>query len=121
MIAAIIAAVLAILLIVRSLAPLGCEITDLGYIRGYGCATAINNEGHVVGYTDPPDPTARPTAFIWSPEKGRRSIPALEGKKESRAYDINNKGQILATVRTGAIGEQTVILTPKGESKIKDE
>ncbi len=90
-VAAIIGAVLAVFLIFRSVAPLECEVTDLGYIKGYGCANAINNEGHVVGWTQI---DALATAFIWSPEKGRRSIPALEGK-ESRAYDINDKGQVV--------------------------
>ena len=91
--AAIIAAVLAIALIFRSVAPLECEITDLGRITGYGGAAAINDEGHVVGWTYSAA-DARSTAFIWSPEKGRTSIPALEGKK-SRAYDINDKGQVV--------------------------
>ncbi|MBL7152091.1 MAG: DUF3466 family protein [Phycisphaerae bacterium] len=91
-IAVIIAAVLGIVLNFRSVAPLECEITDLGLING--SAAAINNEGHVVGYTNPPDPGPRVAAFIWSPEKGRRSIPALDGKN-SRAYDINDKGQVV--------------------------
>lgn len=71
------------------------EITDLGFIIGYGHADAINNEGHVVGWTRPSEPGTQSTAFIWSPEKGRRSIPALEGKKESLANDINDKGQVV--------------------------
>jgi len=91
---AIIAAVLAIVLIVRSFVPPEYEITDLGYIKGQGFAVAINNEGRVVGWIHAPVPAARPTAFIWSPRKGRRSIPAFDGKV-SAAYDINDKGQIV--------------------------
>jgi len=67
------------------------EITDLGVIKGHGCAYAINNEGQVVGRIYAAG--GRSSAFIWSPNKGRRSIPALEGK-ESQARDINDKGQV---------------------------
>ena len=71
------------------------EITDLGLIKGYGNVAAINNQGHVVGWTYPADQFV---AFIWSPEKGRRPIPPLEGKG-SRAYDINDKGQVVGYFR----------------------
>ncbi|UCG48026.1 MAG: DUF3466 family protein [Phycisphaerales bacterium] len=93
-VAAIIAAVLAAAIIRRRPPAPEYEITDLGSLKKHGCAHAINNEGHVVGCTYRVAPDARAAAFIWSPEKGRRSIPALEGK-ESRAYDINDKGQVV--------------------------
>ncbi len=93
-VAAIIAAVLATAIIRRRPSAPEYEITDLGSLKKYGCARAINNEGHVVGCTYRVVPGARAAAFVWSAKKGRRSIPDLEGK-ESRAYDINDKGQVV--------------------------
>lgn len=92
--AAIIAAVIAVVVTLRWTSVPKYEITDLSFIKGHGPAVAINNEDHIVGCTLTPDPNARFTVFIWSPEKGRRTIPALEGKA-SYASDINDKGQVV--------------------------
>ncbi|MHC4743525.1 MAG: DUF3466 family protein [Planctomycetota bacterium] len=95
--AAIIAAVFTIAIVLRWPSAPKYEITDLGF----GYAAAINNEGHVVGWHHQTDSGFGNTAFLWNPAKGRRTIPALEGK-QSRAYDINDKGQVVGQFWVGS-------------------
>ena len=94
-IAAIIAAVLATALILRWPSIPEYEITDLGFYGTSGHVSAINNVGQVVGWSDYYSGSpARNIAFVWGAVNGRSNLQTPE-EKESRAYDINDKGQVV--------------------------
>jgi probable HAF family extracellular repeat protein len=63
----------------------------------------INDSGQVVGEgsADNPNLTGY-TAFIWDRLNGVRSIGALQEGLESRAYGINNLGQVVGTSQFAA-------------------
>ena len=67
-------------------------ITDLGTLGGENSqAAAINDLGQVVGYTETVDGSEH--AFLWQ-EGAMVDLGTLPGGTESKAYDINNAGQI---------------------------
>lgn len=89
-------------------------------------ATAINDSGQVIGYYRASSSLIRKAghfAFLLDPGRGMVDLGEVlqSGEKYIYTKDINNKGQILATVGTGATAEQAVILTPKAESKEENE
>ncbi|MBW8038647.1 MAG: DUF3466 family protein [Planctomycetes bacterium] len=67
---------------------------------GAGWATGINNAGQVVGWLNPR--TVGGPAFYWDSDNGIVILDFL-----SRAYDINNRGQIV-----GEYGGIAVLMTP---------
>lgn len=70
---------------------------DLGTLGGtWSRATAINDHSQVVGYSHV---VGSVRAFIWEPIKGMSDLGALDGHLASRAYGINNQGQIVGESR----------------------
>ena len=96
-----------------------CEhtgVTPLGTLGGlYSYATAINNSGAVVGYSDinPISQFGELNAFLWS--AGHMSnLGTLPGMGPSIAWDINDAGQVAGEVRglggasAGGIGRAVI-------------
>lgn len=89
-------------------------VTDIGKLRmykdsGYSCATSINNNGQVVGYSSTnltPD-FSGPTlthAFIWTKENGIVDLTPNDTTGAGyRANDINDSGTIVGTVEIDGI------------------
>ncbi len=75
----------------------GTTLTNLGTLGHSTFAQAVNNSGHVVGYSDVlPSPTAhRSRAFRWTSAKALQNLGALAGDTSSKAFDINTQGQIV--------------------------
>jgi probable HAF family extracellular repeat protein len=68
---------------------------DLGNLGGnYAKAFGINNQGQVVGFSDPGTFTIH--AFVWGPAQNpaMQDLGVLSGRTQSIAHDINNQGQI---------------------------
>ena len=65
------------------------SVTDLGVLPGGGSsyATAINDHGAVVGYSDIGGGLDR--AFLWTPDGGMQNLGILS-EGSSQAFDINN-------------------------------
>jgi probable HAF family extracellular repeat protein len=74
-------------------------LVDLGTLPGYlgGLARAVNDEGRIVGWASAvgaiPD-----RAFLW--ESGSMEDLGTLGGASSRAFDVNNRGQIVGEAET---------------------
>ncbi|MCC5639109.1 DUF3466 family protein [Nostoc sp. CHAB 5844] len=70
---------------------------DLGTLPGRdrSYASAINDQGQVVGYSDTSEGTAGAHAFLWNENTGITDLGTLSGRNRSYAQDINNAGQIV--------------------------
>jgi probable HAF family extracellular repeat protein len=66
------------------------RVTDLGTLGGAtSTATALNDRGHVVGYSTTAEEETR--AFVW--RGGRMTeLPTPDGFDAARAHDVNNHG-----------------------------
>jgi probable HAF family extracellular repeat protein len=90
------------------------KLINLGNIGGMAWNTpvALNNHGQIVGFANTSgDQNAgpSPTAFIWTQATGMQPLPLLNGDKNSIAFDINEKGQVVgqsAGANDGPIGER---------------
>jgi probable HAF family extracellular repeat protein len=81
---------------------------DLGTLGGAAsCAAAVNERGHVVGYSHTAAGAIR--AFVWTPEGGMRDLGTLPGGTRSRALDIDDGGQVVGS-SDDATGEQQAVL-----------
>ena len=75
------------------------SVTDLGNLGGTGhgqgiSASAINNQGHVVGASDlPGDRTFH--AYLWTKATGMQDLGTLLGDAASAAIGINDAGDIV--------------------------
>lgn len=83
------------------------EITDLAMLPGEfeSSATAINNSGTIVGYTNS-------KAVIWTQPSAVRALQTMvdasgAGWNLAQAFDINDRGEIVVTAGRG------VLLTPR--------
>ena len=70
-------------------------------------ATAINNAGDVVGYSNGPRGVR---AFLWSSATGMQNLGVLPGGDFSRALDVNDAGQVVGT-STSSSGERAFVWT----------
>jgi probable HAF family extracellular repeat protein len=67
---------------------------DLGSLGGeLGSATGINDQTQVVGQSFPTE--GPPQAFLWTADRGMRSLGSFDGHSISGADAINNRGQIV--------------------------
>jgi probable HAF family extracellular repeat protein len=70
--------------------------TDLGHLGGgYSCAKAINNNGHIVGWST--IASGKRHAFLWTPEGKMQDLGTLYGIY-SEATGINDSDQIVGFV-----------------------
>ncbi len=77
-------------------------VTDLGVLGGrLSVATAVNDLGQVVGYSEFSDRTARSHAFFWTATTGMRDLGTLAGN-DSIASAINNAGQVAGCSTTSS-------------------
>jgi len=89
--------------------------TKVGNVRNLGTlagdtsseATAINNAGDVVGYSNGPRGTR---AFLWTRATGMQNLGVLPGGDFSRALDINDVGEVIGT-STSSSGERAFVWT----------
>jgi probable HAF family extracellular repeat protein len=78
------------------------SVHDLGNLGGTGnalrvtgnVASAINNQGQVVGVSALPGNTTN-HAFLWTKEKGMRDLGTLPGDGKSVAFGINERGEVI--------------------------
>ena len=85
------------------------DLTDLGLLDGnQSYAEAINEAGHVVGYTNDTT-TSQTRAFLWTPEAG---IQDLGGPSHlwTEAFDINDSDQVVGGARAGAVGTRNAFI-----------
>ena len=90
---------------------------NLGNIGGMAWNTpvALNSHGQIVGFANTSgDQNAgpSPTAFMWTRATGMQPLPLLSGDKNSIAFDINEKGQVVgqsAGPNDGPIGERAFL------------
>lgn len=77
---------------------------DLGTLAGnYSYATAINAAGQVAGYSS--DGSGFERAVVWDPVKGIADLGTLGGQGAySRAFGINDLGQVVGTSRSDTLG-----------------
>lgn len=73
---------------------------DLGNIGGgaWNTPVSLNNRGQIVGFantTGDENAALSPTGFIWTKATGMQPLPLLNGDKNSIAFDINEKGQVV--------------------------
>jgi len=71
-------------------------ITDLGALPGDSLSVpyAMNNEGAVVGFSEPQGSNNR-HAFLWTQTGGMRDLGTLAGDSTSIAYGINDSGEVV--------------------------
>ncbi|HEX5033185.1 MAG TPA: hypothetical protein VFW62_01780, partial [bacterium] len=71
------------------------EGEEFCFTNDFSWATAVNDQGQVVGSTSTEDSPSR--AFLWDEDEGMRDLGALSGsyKGQSDAVDINNRGEVL--------------------------
>jgi len=81
-------------------AVLWSETDGLTDLMVTGEARDINGSGEVTGYTLSPS-SPNPSAFLWTPQKGRRALGTLGGS-ESYAHAINRTGVIVGQSRNAA-------------------
>jgi probable HAF family extracellular repeat protein len=90
---------------------------DLGTLGGPGSrATAVNNAGQVVGFSDlPTGPTGLRHAFLWTSSGGMQDLGSIgQSLGESFALDINDAGQIVGWTREVPDGALRAFLWTQG-------
>jgi uncharacterized membrane protein len=94
-------------------------------VAGNKSYVKINDSGQVVGYYFTPkwlNFKERHSVFVWDPNRGAVELNlGLENVIFIVAFDINNKGQVLATVQVGPQENRVIMLTPKAGSKAADK
>jgi len=102
----------------RAVAWTGGVLQDLGTLGGdFSAAFAVNELGQIVGNASP---VAGPShGFIWEggsmQDLSTLTLNLSDGEYIGEAWDINESGQILATIRGPDNAFRTVILTPVPE------
>lgn len=84
-------------------------IQDIGTLVDWGWshAEAINDNGQVVGYAQ--NSSSDVNAFLWQDAIGMQNLGNFGGYS-SRAYDINNAGQIAVSVHMPNLSEHAYLL-----------
>src|SRR3989442_721364 len=81
---------------------------DLGNLGGkdaWNTATAINNQGTIVGFSNRLPGTARSyEAFMWTKAGGMKSLGKLSGDLRSAAFGLNENGQVVGLSKGGPFG-----------------
>jgi probable HAF family extracellular repeat protein len=94
----------------------GWTVTDLGTLSDWGTstATAINNNGQVVGYASTGEYSSTGLdinhAFMWSSSTGMQDLGVIGGSStpiNSYAYGINDSGQIVGTSQLASGGSNS--------------
>jgi probable HAF family extracellular repeat protein len=100
----------------RALAePLSYTAVDLGTLGGsFSVAMDVNEQGDVVGYSETAEGTVR--AFLWNTQTGMRDLGAVPGTDVSRAYAINNQGEVV-----GLSDEYAIIWSEAEGMRVLDE
>jgi probable HAF family extracellular repeat protein len=88
-------------------------VRDLGTLPGDTSseASAINNNGDVVGYSRGEKRGMR--AFLWTQATGMQDLGVLPGGNSSRALGINDTGAVVGS-STSSSGERAFIWTKQG-------
>jgi probable HAF family extracellular repeat protein len=90
----------------------GDRIFNLGSLGGkFTWATALNNNGVVVGESELAGRYAPILPFAWTVQGGMRVLPAPLG---SRPYDVNDPGQAVGVANTPGITARAVRWDPDG-------
>jgi probable HAF family extracellular repeat protein len=84
--------------------------TDVGTLGGSSVATAVNNAGQVVGYSQLTTSVST-HAFLWTADRGMMDLGALGGNN-SRATDINDAGQVVGWSEIGDGRQHAFFWTP---------
>jgi probable HAF family extracellular repeat protein len=94
---------------VPSFGPTNGNIRDLGTLPGDTSseASAIDNNGDVVGYSKGPRGMR---AFLWTQASGMQDLGVLPGGNSSRALGINDMGAVVGT-STSSSGDRAFIWT----------
>ena len=71
------------------------DLGTLGGNRSSSSARDINEHGQIVGETTTTNPSFADRAFVWTAAQGMIELPPLPGYTISRAFAINNSGQIV--------------------------
>jgi probable HAF family extracellular repeat protein len=97
---------------------------DLGSLdetsAGTTIARAVNNDGLVVGYSDIPSSVSGGTrGFTWTSTGGMQEIATLGGEI-SRAFGVNNDGDIVGESNATAGGPLRAFIRRSGETTLTD-
>lgn len=81
--------------------PAQYELTGLGFFPGgtFSEAYSLNENDQVVGMAE--NPNGYPRAFVWDKVNGMQNLGTM-GASQAWAYGINDQGQIVGSVRSGA-------------------
>src|SRR2546425_4628675 len=83
--------------------PIG--LGNLGGKDAWNTATAINNQGTIVGFSNRLPGTARSyEAFMWTKAGGMKSLGKLSGDLRSAAFGLNENGQVVGLSKGGPFG-----------------
>ena len=80
------------------------NLTNLGNLGGQSTASALNNEGQVVGSATLSDGSL--TSFLWQESTGMVNIGILPGDNEGGAVSINDAGQITGSCQGSSTFQQ---------------
>lgn len=90
----------------------GEQTRDIGTLGGYySWIRALNNHGVVVGDSETAGPRSRVYGFRWTAANGMRALP---GDSPASANDINDRGEIVGTMRAPGISARAVRWNPDG-------
>ena len=90
----------------------GERTRDIGTLGGYySWVRALNNRGMVVGDSETGEVRSRVLGFAWTPGGGMRALP---GDSPASANDINERNEIVGSVRAPGISTRAVRWNPDG-------
>jgi len=109
---AVIVVVVAVTILLWPPSPPEYTVGDLGVLGRSSHAAAINDHGQIVGWSDDTQ-TAQSRAVLWNLNNSVKYLgPPPSQNTASHAYDINNKGQVVFTIKL-AYGKNKVVFWDK--------